>query len=184
MNAPVAARLRNYRLVWAVTCGSIVAFAGMLRMIVQQGNLPPEPIALERVFPVVAVALGALSIIEPRRRFAGAVATIKFEVEERASDAVGSFRESAVVTRVIRDPDAAILRTFVAFHQPFMMGNALAQSIAVFALALAKAGARPGVVCVYFVVALGLLASKFPRLSTITSAIERATGAVVSSSRT
>jgi hypothetical protein len=126
---------------------------------------------------VLAVAVAVTSFVLPRKLFTAGLAQVQIAVAEEPGEVVGSFRESAPVKRVVTNPEQAVLGALAKLQAPFIVGMALCESIALFGLMLGFIGESMRLAVVFFLVALALMALRYPRLATVTQAVERSSNA-------
>jgi hypothetical protein len=178
MDSPISAgtRLRVARVLWGALLISVALFYVVVKVMRPDPNVGLAP-HLDQMLAIAAVLVAVTSVVLPRIAFVAGLKQLNLRTEERQGEPVGGFRESAPVTRFVADPDEAILRAFGAYQSAFLVGMALAESIALFGFVLEFLGGSVLVASGYFVVAVALMATKFPRLTTIKAAIERATNA-------
>ncbi|HEY2368849.1 MAG TPA: hypothetical protein VGH87_20780 [Polyangiaceae bacterium] len=173
----MAARLQTMRILWMALFGSSVMFLFMITSHVvhdEHARMPPH---LPEMLGALAFGISIVSIALPARGFDMALRTMKVTFENEVGEPVGSFRESAPVEKLFASPHQTVMDAFTRFQTPFLIGMALSESICLFGFMLGFMNAPPTTYAPFFAVGLGLMAWKFPRLSTITSALERVKGA-------
>ena len=127
----------------------------------------------------LALGIAIISIVLPARVFDQGLRAMQVTYENEVGEPVGSFRESAPSTKLIAKPHDTVIAAFPRYQTPFILGMALAESICLFGFMLGFMGAHPYTYAPFFALGLGLMAWKFPRLATITSALERVKGAKI-----
>jgi F0F1-type ATP synthase membrane subunit c/vacuolar-type H+-ATPase subunit K len=176
MSDPFAAKIMTPRILWGALCFSVVLFDVALTA-VRDDKPPGVPPHLDLMLAAMSVGLAIMSVGLPRQILVRGIKAMNLEVEERPGEAIGGFRESAPVTRVVKDPTAAIGRAFAPFQQALLIGMALAESIALFGFMLGFLGENMLYASLFFVASLLLMITKYPRIATLATAVERATGA-------
>jgi hypothetical protein len=172
----IARRLWLARQVWISLVVSVLLF--LLWQILTQG--PPRPafhVTMAIGLAPVALAVAVLSVLLPARVLRLALREQSIPVTDQRGESIGTFQESAPMLHVIADPEGAVLGAWPRYQSALIIGMALAEAVALFGLLLAYLGAPLAVWTPFFVVCFALMATKFPRLETLTRAIERATGA-------
>lgn len=179
MSKRVDAALQVMRILWAGLAGSVVVYDVVLVVVRKDPNraVPEMTPHLPEMLAVVALGIAVASFVLPRKFLADGIARLNVPVTEEPGEAIGGFRESAPVRRVVTNPEQAVVSALPVFQTPFLVGMALCEAIALFGFMLGFMGARMPVAVGFFLLSLALMAVKFPRLSSITGAIERATGA-------
>jgi hypothetical protein len=166
------------RIIWIALMVSVVLYDVMLVQLRKQrgpsNDMPPH---LPEMLALLAVVIAVVSIVLPRRLFAVALKQVDAKVAEEPGEVVGSFRESAPVQRVVSNPEEAILGALAVFQSPFLVGMALCESIALFGFMLGFLGESMKVAVGFFLVSLSLMAVRYPRVASMTQAIESSTGA-------
>jgi hypothetical protein len=115
----------------------------------------------------------------PARTFDAALRAMDVTFENEIGEPVGSFRESAPTVKLIAKPHDTVVAAFARWQPPFLIGMALAEAINLFGFMLGFMGAHPYAYAPFFALGLGLMVLQFPRLVTLTSAIERVKGAKI-----
>ena len=173
----MAARLQTVRILWMALFVSCLMFLFMLTSHIlhdEDARMPPH---LPEMLGAIAFGVAIVSIVLPARGFDMALRSMDVRFENEVGEPVGSFRESAPVEKLIAKPHDTVIAAFARYQTPFILGMALAESICLFGFMLGFMGAHPYTYAPFFAVGLGLMVWKFPRLSTITSALERVKGA-------
>jgi hypothetical protein len=173
----MAARLQMVRILWAALFASSLMFLFMITSHIardEHAHLSPH---MPELLGALSFGIAILSIVLPARGFDAGLRAMDVKLENEIGEPVGSFRESAPVQKLIAKPHDTVVAAFAKFQTPFILGMALAQSINLFGFTLGFMGAHPYAYAPFFALGLGLMASKFPRLVTITSALERVKGA-------
>lgn len=142
----------------------------------EDAQMPPH---LPEMLGALAVGIAIISIVLPARTFDAALRAMDVTFENEVGEPIGSFRESAPTVKLIAKPHDTVIAAFARFQQPLLIGLALAESINLFGFMLGFMGAHPYAYAPFFALGLGLMMSKFPRLATITSALERVKGAKI-----
>jgi hypothetical protein len=168
--------LRSARIAWGVVTATAVLFCmlGLTSPGSEEAALTPH---LDELLALVAAVIAVLSVVLPLTVFADALAEANLRTEAWPNDASGGFRDASPMTRVIANPDDAMATALGVYRSPFVIGMALAASIALLGLVLAHLGADVEVVAGFFAVAILLMAVKFPREAVLRTAIEQATKA-------
>jgi hypothetical protein len=174
----IAIRLQVMRIIWIALMVSVVLYDVMLVQLRKQhdpsGDVPPH---LPEMLALLAVVIAIVSFVLPRRLFTVALKRVDVKVAEEPGEVVGSFRESAPVRRAVSNPEVAVLAALAGFQSPFLVGMALCESIALFGFLLGFLGESMKVALGFFLVSLALMAVRYPRVTTMTRAIESSTGA-------
>ncbi len=174
----IALKLKTVRILWFALITTVVLYDFLLiYMRKTDEHVREVPPHLAEILSAIALGVGVTSIVFPRKVFADNVRRMEIAVAEEPGEAIGGFRESAPVRRVVAKPAEAVSSAFAPFQTPWLLGMALCESIALFGLVLGYLGENMLVASAFFLVALVLMASKYPRVSTIIGAIERVTGA-------
>jgi len=139
-------------------------------------RMPPH---LPEMLGALALGIAIVSIVLPARAFDIALRSMDVTFENEVGEPVGSFRESAPTVKLIAKPHETVIAAFARFQQPLLMGMALAESINLFGFMLGFMGASPYAYAPFFALGLGIMVWKFPRLETITGALERVKGAKI-----
>ncbi len=166
-------------MVWYSLLVAVGIFYFLLIFLYSRGQLRPEDMQphLPELLVVMAVSEAVMSFILPRRRLEAAIRALNIEVSEEGGEIVGSFRESAVKRRVVVDAPAAVQRALPAYALAFRISVALPVSMSLLGLLLGYVGGSLPLASAFFVVALVLIAVRYPRVSAIVGAIEQVTGA-------
>ncbi len=172
----IRAALQTGRFLWLSLIISTVLFLVVFKIARNVPRAPPDPTMVAGVMAMALVSAG-LSVFFPPRAFVTGLKRLNLKVTGEAGEPIGSFRESAPQRRVVADPEGAVHAALPLFQRSFLVGMALAESVALLGFELGYIGAPVRLMMVFFGVAWILMASKLPRVSTITKAIERATGA-------
>jgi hypothetical protein len=170
----MAQRLQTVRILWAALFGSSLLFLMMVTSHIvhdEEGHgVPPH---LPELLGALAVGIAIVSIVLPAKNFDAMLRTLDVKFENEVGEPIGSFRESAPTTRLIAEPHKTVLAAFARYQTPFIIGMALSESICLFGFMLGFMGAPPYAYAPFFALGLGLMVWRFPRLVTITSALER-----------
>ena len=174
----MAARLQTVRILWMSLFFSSLIFLLMIssHVVHGEGSMPPH---MPEMFGALAVGIAIISIVLPARGFDTALRAMDVKLENEVGEPIGSFRESAPTTKLIAKPHDTVIAAFARYQTPFIVGMALAESICLFGFMLGFMGAPTYAYAPFFALGLGLMAWKFPRLVTITSALERVKGAKI-----
>ncbi len=177
------ARLKTVRILWMALVTTNVIYIGLVssHLAVSADAAPPHMPAL---FGAVAFGIAILSIVMPARGFDAALRNMNVNIVEAPGEVIGSFRESAPVTRVIAEPERAMFAAFARYQMPFILGMALAESVSLFGFVLGFMRAGPIVYMPFFAVGIALMLSKFPTEQRIARALERAKNAKLMPSNT
>ena len=173
----MAARLQTVRILWMGLFFSSLLLLFMITSHVvhdEEAHMPPH---MPEMLGALALGIAIISIVLPARGFDAALRAMDVSFENEVGEPVGSFRESAPTRKLIAKPHDTVLAAFTRYQTPFIIGMALAESISLFGFMLGFMGAHPYAYAPFFALGLGLMAWKFPRLVTITSALERVKGA-------
>jgi hypothetical protein len=175
----VKARLGPLWIAWFSVIVAVGLFYVLLILLRSRGQLQPQHMKphFPELIAVVGVVEAVMSFVLPQRQLAAAIRALNIEVAEEGGEIVGSFRESAVKRRVVVDAPAAVERAFPAYFKALHVGLALPVSMSLFGLLLGYIGGSLPVASTFFVVALVLIVSRYPRVATIVRAIEQVTGA-------
>ena len=170
------ARLKTVRVLWLALVMTNVIYIGMIssHLAVSEDAAPEHLPALLGAF---SLGLAILSIVMPARGFDAGLRNMEVNIIEAPGEVVGSFRESAPVTRVIAEPERAMIAAFSRYQTPFILGMALAESVSLFGFVLGFMRAAPIVYMPFFGVGIALMLSKFPTIGYIARAVERAKNA-------
>ncbi len=126
---------------------------------------------------ICALASSALSLVLPEVMWKRSLSRLDLPTREaRGSSASLVLRDEAPTLKVYDDPEAARLAVTGCFFSPFILGMALAESVAIFGLILGFLGSPPTVSLPFFLVSWGLLATRFPREKATLEAAEELTG--------
>ena len=167
-------RLQTVRILWTGLVVSCLIFLMMVTShIVHEEEGHGVPPHLPELLGALAVGIAIVSIVLPAKGFDAALRAMDVQLENEVGEPVGSFRESAPTKRLIAEPHKTVLAAFARYQTPFIIGMALAESICLFGFMLGFLGAPPYAYAPFFALGLGLMAWRFPRLVTITSALER-----------
>ena len=175
----MAARLQTIRIVWMAQIVAGLMFLFMITSHIARAQGQEMPPHLPEMLAALALGIAVLSIVLPARIFDQGLRAMDVKFENEVGEPIGSFRESAPTTKLVAKPHETVLAAFAPYQRPFMMGMALAQSINLFGFMLGFFGAPPYAYAPFFALGLGLMVWKFPRLTTITSALERVKGAKI-----
>jgi hypothetical protein len=173
----MAARLQTMRILWMAMIVSSLLFLFIITSHLVHDEDPRMPPHLPEMLGALAVGVAIISIVLPARAFDTALRAMDVTLENEMGEPVGSFRESAPSVKIIAKPHDTVLAALARFQTPLIIGLALAESINLFGFMLGFMGAHPYAYAPFFALGLGLMAWKYPRLSTITSALERVKGA-------
>lgn len=177
MNARVGVRLRTIRVLWFPLFSSNFVFLALIAFGPHAQHPDPAVRLYPPIFGALAAGIALLAVALPARAFAGSLRAMKVRVEEDAGEALGGFRQAALVRRRIADPDQTLLDALMRFQSAFLVGMALSEGVSLFGLVLAFVGLPAADWAGFFVVGVGLMLSKFPRLATVVRALERTSGA-------
>jgi hypothetical protein len=175
----MAARLQTMRILWMGMFFSSLMFLFLISSHVihdEDARMPPH---LPEMLGAIALGVAIISIVLPARGFDAALRAMDVKFENEVGEPVGSFRESAPTTKIIAKPHETVIAAFARYQTPFIIGIALAESINLFGFMLGFMGAHPYAYAPFFALGLGLMVWKFPRLVTLTSALERVKGAKI-----
>jgi hypothetical protein len=175
----MAARLQVVRILWMALFVSSLMFLFMITSHLahdENARLPPH---MPELLGALSFGIAMISIVLPARGFDAALRAMDVTFENEVGEPVGSFRESAPVQKLIAKPHDTVIAAFTRFQTPFLLGMALAESINLFGFTLGYMGAHPYAYAPFFALGLALMVSKYPRLVTITSALERVKGAKI-----
>ncbi len=175
----MAARLQVVRILWMALFVSSLMFLFMITSHIAHDDNARLPPHMPELFGALALGIAIISVVLPARNFDAALRRMDVTFENEVGEPVGSFRESAPVEKLIAKPHDTVSAAFARFQTPFIFGMALAESINLFGFILGFMGAPPYAYAPFFALGLGLMGSKFPRLVTITSALERVKGAKI-----
>lgn len=166
------ARLKTVRILWLALVMTNAIYIGMVS---SHAAISPDaaPPYMAEMFGALAFGIAILSIVMPARGFEAGLRNMKVELVEVPGEVVGSFRESAPLTRVIAEPERALADAFVRFQTPFILGMALAESISLFGFMLGFMRAAPIVYMPFFAAGTVLMLSKFPTEQRMVRALER-----------
>jgi len=177
----IAALLKTARILWFALFASPAFFIAVLALQasrqVQRVDFEMSPQTQAVLYAALSVAIATTSVVLPHRQLLMSIRRLNLRVEDQVGEQVGSFRESAPVRRVVADPEAAVRAAMPSFQSTFIVGMALAEAVALFGLLFGYVGNPPLWCAPFFIVCWALMASKFPRVTQITGAIEAATGA-------
>jgi hypothetical protein len=174
----MAARLQVMRILWMAMVVSSLLFLVMIHL-VHAGEDQRMPPRLPEMLGALSLGIAIISVVLPARAFDAALRAMDVTFENEIGEPVGSFRESAPTTKLIAKPHDTVLAAFTRYQQPFLIGLALAEAINLFGFMTGFYGAPPYAYAPFFVLGLGLMFWRFPRLVTITSALERVKGAKI-----
>jgi hypothetical protein len=168
------------RILWMaqIIAGGMFLFliASHLAHVPDGQQMPPH---LPEMLGALCIGMAIITVVLPARRLDAALRAMDVTFENEVGEPVGSFRESAPTTKLIAKPHDTMLAALARFQQPFMMSLSLAQSINLFGLFVGYYGAPPQAYAPFFALGLGLMVWRFPRLSMVTSALERVKGAKI-----
>jgi hypothetical protein len=151
---------RTLRLLWASIALGVGVFAGLTAVL-------PPPLAegdptLFFVFAAVALGNGMLSFVVPKIVYRNGLQREKIPIDEvpdpNAPAGFGSVRR----VRIFRNPEAARRLARQHFRQTFIIGLALAESVAVFGFVANRLGHPQLFTLPFFLVSGVLIAVKFP----------------------
>jgi hypothetical protein len=168
----MAARLQTMRILWmALVISSLLFLFIVTSHLVQSPD--PMPPQMPEMFGALAFGIAIISIVLPARGLDMGLRSMDVTIENDVGEPIGSFREAAPVERFIAKPHDTVLAAFPRYQTPFILGMALAESINLFGFVLGFMGAPPSAYAPFFALGLALMMWKFPRLSILTSALER-----------
>ncbi len=166
------------RVLWLGLLGSHVVLMVMIAAHLARGaegnEMPPH---LPEMLGALALGLAVVSVVFPAKAFDQGLRSMAVRTTNEVGEAVGSFRESAPVTKVVADPEQAVVDAFARFQTAMIVGLSLAEAISLFGFMIGFMGGPVYGYAPFFALGIALTLSKFPRLVTITSAIERVKGA-------
>lgn len=169
-----AARLRATRLLWVALCLSNPLFFVVVFAVGPQGELQAS---LVPIAALLALGAAVASFVFPASWLARALRRLPVRLVDVPGEATSGFREPAPVERRIANPEQTLVDGFVRYTTSLVLGMALAESVGLWGVIFAFLGAPPWMWAPFAVVSLGIMLSKFPRISTVARALERATGA-------
>lgn len=128
----------------------------------------PPPFILP--FAVVGVANAVVAVWLPMMQYAKAAARKEFELApDPTADMSGGYRGAPQM--VFANPSNVILTLLPAYQTSFILGMAMAESVALFGAVLVNLGHPITVGIPFCVVALGLQLSKFPTLAKLVAPV-------------
>lgn len=165
-------KLQTLRVLWAALMGSPAMFliVGYLVTKERQEVLTPDPILLP-VLGAAALGSAVASVVLPQVLLKPALLALKLQLTDAPS--VGPSRGRRRPRR-FADADLARARLLMAVQTPFILGMALAESVALMGFVLWFQGFPFLHVAPTFVVSWGLMVSKFPRLAFYEQQLEAA----------
>lgn len=167
------------RILWVALFFSSLLLLFMITSHLVHDDDPRMPPHLPEMLGALALGIAIVSIVVPARTFDAALRAMDVTFENEVGEQIGSFRESAPTVKLIAKPHDTVIAAFARFQQPLLMGLALAEAINLFGFMLGFMGAHPYAYAPFFALGLGLMMWKFPRLETITTALERVKGAKI-----
>lgn len=176
--ADVSALLRIPRILWAALLGSTVLFFGMLFVVPDPNQPPPDPVMLPALAGAAVMSL-VMSIVLPMTQLKQAVAKASFDITEEADTSASDvipFRDAAK-RRVFAKPDAARRVMLMRWQTPFILGMALSESVSLFGFVLGFLGFPIPVVVPFFVVCWISMLARFPTPARVFGPFEAAAGA-------
>ncbi len=177
MDARVAKGMRTIRTLWFALLPSNLIFVALLANGFGAKAASSQAHAMAPMLGALAAGIAVLSFFLPARIFAIALRSAKIAVSEEAGEGLGGFRQATLAQKTVARPTETVLDALARWRPTFLIGMALAESISLFGLMVGFLGA-PALVYLPFIAAgLAIMLVKYPRLETVTSAIERASGA-------
>jgi len=165
------------RILWMALLASHLLLYFVVAAHMLHEEAPPMPPHLAELLAAISLGVVVIAIVLPAKAIDQGLRNLDVETTNEVGEAVGSFRESAAVTKVVANPERAVLAALPRFQTPMIIGLALAESVSLFGFLLGLFGAPAWTWAPFFGVGIALTVIKFPRLSAITRAIERVKGA-------
>ena len=159
-----AQKLMTMRILWGALFSSTVIYLVVVVVLRAQGAElagTAAPPGLAPVFALLAVVIAAVSIALPRKISRDALLRLELKVSERAADE-RMFSEGKRRPRRFSDPAEARERAFPVLQTAFILGMALAESIAIFGFTLLLMGLSLTVALPFFAVCWVLMVGRFP----------------------
>lgn len=151
--------LQTMRILWASLASSTAFFLVVLRMHApEESEAPPH---MAEIFGALALGTAVLAVFFPAQQLSRALRVMPAPTRGR----------------VFENPEQALIDAFKRAQSTFIIGMALCESIALLGLVLGLMGEPKSAYVPFFVFAVALMATKFPRTSAIARALERAKGA-------
>ena len=169
----MAARLQTMRIVWMGLFISSLLLLFLITSHVIHDEDAKMPAQLPQILGALALGTAIMSIVLPARILHQNLRSMDVTFENEMGESVGSFRESAPVQKLVAKPHETVIAAFTRFQPPFIVGMGLAEAVCLYGFMLGFFGAHPYAYAPFFAVGLGLMVWKFPRLTQLTSAIER-----------
>jgi len=167
-----ANRMITPRILWGALLFSTLVYLVILQVI-ELPEAEPDPVML----PVLGVAgLGSaiISIFLPAHLHRQQAAVSKLEVEEVPDPtAQGMFRDQIPTLRRFADPDAVVAKGAAIFFTPFILGMAMAESVAIYGFFLGFIGFDLVTIIPFWVAAWALMLVRFPRWTDVLGPLEK-----------
>lgn len=163
-------KLRVMRILWAALLASPAMFllVGYVVTAERQEQLTPEPFLLP-VLGLAALGSAAASVVIPMVLLKPALLALRLPTTDAPSAGPSGGRRRP---RRFVDATAALSGLLTAAQAPFIVGLAMAESVALLGFVLWFLGFAFVYVAPFFAVSWALLLSKFPRLVSFESALE------------
>lgn len=176
MAQPANASIQTLRILWGAIFAATLLFLGVGLFSAQPSETYPATLGI--VLAVAAMASAGASLLLPPFLLRQALGRAEVEVvEEPDPDADSLYRDQVSTRRVFADPDAARSRAMQLFYTPFILGCALAESVAIYGLVLLFLGAPRAQALPFFVISWVLLLTRVPTEAKATAPLEAALGA-------
>lgn len=164
--------MRQTYILWGALFASTFVYLLVL-FLVPHPTTPEEPMMLYAI-AAAAFMSAVMSIVMSRRFFQMALSRRRLEVREEPDTSQVQYRDQIPMRRLFADPEAA-RRVAVTLHRvPFILGMALAESVAIFGFVLGFLGFPLPQFVPFFGVCWALMLFHFPRLGAIERAVETA----------
>lgn len=168
-----ANRMITPRILWGALLFSTLVYLVILQVI-ELPEAETDPTMLT-VLAVAGLSSAIISVVWPAFLQRQLAAASKLEVEEVPDpDAQAMFRDQIPTLRRFADPDAVVSKGAAIFFTPFILGMALAESVAIYGFVLGFLGFDLVTIIPFWVTAWALMLVRFPRWSDVLGPLEKA----------
>lgn len=157
---------------WVALFASTIAYGVVLRVVAP----PAAPASPMLLYALGAAALGSAvaSIVLSRMTFRAALSRLSPQIREEPDTSQVQFRDKVPMRRLFADGARARADAMRVHTTPFIIGMALAESVALYGFVLGFLGFPLVNVIPFFVACWALMIFHFPRTRAIEAAIETA----------
>ncbi len=167
--------LRVTRILWFGLFASTFAYVFVLAMQGQRiCDFPPCGADSPLLYGLGGGALSSAvaSVLLSRRLMRAALPRTAPAIREEQDPSQVQYRDRVTMRRLFADPASARRSAIAAHKTPFIVGMALAESVAIYGLVLGLLGFPPANVAPFFAGCWILMACHFPRVAAIERALE------------